>query len=442
MVGDDPEADVDFGALLVLGPGDSADLVGDVHDGIHVEEGGGGDRPFLYEVCATVIGENEGAYPDLREKEAYITRVIRMEEESFAKTIDGGMRIFTEMLEGHKAKGEKTFSGADAFKLYDTYGFPIDLTAEMVAEEGMDVDQEGFKALMEEQRARARKAREALGDLGWAGVEFGKDVPATEFVGYGHSSIEDAKVVALVVENELAEVLMPGVEGIVVLDKTPFYAEMGGQSADHGLLRSAGCEFGHLLRLHGVSLQNGAVDLLGHPAQFLGGHGGEVGEVEAEVVLLHHTWTTPPRRDCSTSRASSPWPPGCAVSRPSPAGGLWTHPGGHGELALDVEQSRLGGVVQVGAAAKFDAARRRGPSRGGQRREDHFPGRLRQGGGLPGRQGWGHHQGHRPHLRRQGRRQARQVDVNIRRLRLKIEDNPQNPTFINTVWGFGYKWEF
>ena len=203
----------------------------------------GVDRPFLYEVCATVIGENEGAYPDLREKEAYITRVIRMEEESFAKTIDGGMRIFTEMLEGHKAKGEKTFSGADAFKLYDTYGFPIDLTAEMVAEEGMDVDQESFKALMEEQRARARKAREALGDLGWAGVEFGKDVPATEFVGYGHSSIEDAKVVALVVENELAEVLMPGVEGIVVLDKTPFYAEMGGQSADHGLLRSAGCEF-------------------------------------------------------------------------------------------------------------------------------------------------------------------------------------------------------
>ena len=205
----------------------------------------GVDRPFLYEVCATVIGENEGAYPDLREKEAYITRVIRMEEESFAKTIDGGMRIFTEMLEGHKAKGEKTFSGADAFKLYDTYGFPIDLTAEMVAEEGMDVDQEGFKALMEEQRARARKAREALGDLGWAGVEFGKDVPSTEFVGYDgwDRAVTDARVVALVVENELAEVLMPGVEGIVVLDKTPFYAEMGGQSADHGLLRSAGCEF-------------------------------------------------------------------------------------------------------------------------------------------------------------------------------------------------------
>jgi alanyl-tRNA synthetase len=198
----------------------------------------GVDRPFLYEVCGTVIGENENAYPDLREKESYITRVIRMEEESFAKTIDGGMKIFTEMLDGHKAKGEKTFSGADAFKLYDTYGFPIDLTVEMVEEEGMSVDQDEFKALMEEQRVRARKAREALGDLGWAGVEFGKDVPATEFVGYDgwDRAVTDAKVVALVVENELAEALMPGVEGIVVLDKTPFYAEMGGQVADHGTI--------------------------------------------------------------------------------------------------------------------------------------------------------------------------------------------------------------
>ena len=203
----------------------------------------GVDRPFLYEVCATVIRENEKAYPDLREKESYITRVIRMEEESFAKTIDGGMKIFTEMLDGHKEKGEKTFSGADAFKLYDPYGFPIDLTAEMVEEEGMGVNQDEFKALMEEQRVRARKAREALGDLGWAGVEFGKDVPSTEFVGYDAAQVEGAKVVALVVENELAEAMMPGVEGIVVLDKTPFYAEMGGQVADHGTIFAAGVDF-------------------------------------------------------------------------------------------------------------------------------------------------------------------------------------------------------
>ena len=194
----------------------------------------GVNEPFLYQVCDTVIRENGGHYPELRERQDYITKVIRVEEENFAKTIDGGIKIFNEMLEGHKAKGEKTFSGADAFKLYDTYGFPIDLTLEMVQEQGMDLNEKEFRQLMEEQRTRARKAREALGDLGWAGVEFGKDVPETQFVGYDRTAVEDAKVVALVVENELAEELMPGVEGIVVLDKTPFYAEMGGQVADRG----------------------------------------------------------------------------------------------------------------------------------------------------------------------------------------------------------------
>ena len=196
----------------------------------------GVNEPFLYEVCDTVIHENEGHYPELRERQDYITKVIRTEEENFARTIDGGLKIFNDMLEGHKAGGETVFSGADAFKLYDTYGFPIDLTIEMVEEQGMTVDQAAFQKLMQEQKERARKAREALGDLGWAGVEFGKDVPETQFVGYSNTSIDDAKVVALVVENEQAEELMPGVEGIVVLDKTPFYAEMGGQVGDHGVL--------------------------------------------------------------------------------------------------------------------------------------------------------------------------------------------------------------
>ena len=203
----------------------------------------GVNEPFLYEVCDTVIHENEGHYPELRERQDYITKVIRTEEENFARTIDGGLKIFNEMLEGHKAGGETVFSGADAFKLYDTYGFPIDLTIEMVEEQGMTVDQKGFQQLMQEQKERARKAREALGDLGWAGVEFGKDVPETEFVGYTNTSIDDAKVVALVVENEQAEELMPGVEGIVVLDKTPFYAEMGGQVADHGVISAGGAQF-------------------------------------------------------------------------------------------------------------------------------------------------------------------------------------------------------
>ena len=195
----------------------------------------GVDRPFLFEVCATVIGENECAYPDLREKESYITRVIRMEEESFAKTIDGGMKIFSEMLAGHKERGEKSFSGSDAFKLYDTYGFPIDLTAEMVEEEGMSVDQAAFQTLMNEQRQRARKAREALGDLGWAGIEFGKEVPATEFVGYDRPS-ESGKVLAMVAGEEFLDEIVSGVEAILVLDRTPLYAEMGGQVADHGTI--------------------------------------------------------------------------------------------------------------------------------------------------------------------------------------------------------------
>ena len=203
----------------------------------------GVNEPFLYEVCDTVIHENEGHYPELRERQDYITKVIRTEEENFARTIDGGLKIFDDMLSGHKEKGEKVFSGADAFKLYDTYGFPIDLTIEMVEEQGMTVDQKAFQQLMQEQKERARKAREALGDLGWAGVEFGKDVPETEFVGYANTTIDNAKIVALVVENEQAEELMPGVEGIVVLDKTPFYAEMGGQVADHGVITAGDAQF-------------------------------------------------------------------------------------------------------------------------------------------------------------------------------------------------------
>ena len=202
----------------------------------------GVNEPFLYVVCDTVIHENEGHYPELRERQDYITKVIRTEEENFARTIDGGIRIYNDLLEQHKAKGESVFSGADAFKLYDTYGFPIDLTIEMVEEEGMTVDQDGFKKLMEEQRVRARKAREALGDLGWSGIEFGKDMPETEFVGYDRSS-EEGKILAIVAEEELRDEIVAGSDAIIVLDRTPFYAEMGGQVADHGVIYSAGGRF-------------------------------------------------------------------------------------------------------------------------------------------------------------------------------------------------------
>jgi alanyl-tRNA synthetase len=139
------------------------------------------------------------------------------------------------MIAEHKAKNETVFSGADAFKLYDTYGFPIDLTMEMAEDEGMTVDQEGFQALMEEQRVRARKAREALGDLAWAGIDLGLDGTPTTFTGYD-SLTGEGKILAIVSDGELCSAIREGEEGILVLDQTPFYAEMGGQAPDNGTI--------------------------------------------------------------------------------------------------------------------------------------------------------------------------------------------------------------
>ena len=203
----------------------------------------GVNEPFLYQILDTVIHENEGEYKDLRQKQDYITKVVRTEEENFAKTIDGGMKIFADLLAEHKAKGEMQFSGKDAFKLYDTYGFPVDLTEEMVQDEGMTLDRVAFDEEMEAQRVRARKAREALGDLGWSGVEFGKEIPATVFDGYDKTEITGAKVVAIVAEDQLVDEIVSGMEAIVVLDTTPFYAEMGGQVADHGTITAEGMTY-------------------------------------------------------------------------------------------------------------------------------------------------------------------------------------------------------
>ncbi len=195
----------------------------------------GVDHPFLYEVVETVVHENESHYAYLRERVGYITRVVRVEEENFARTIDGGMRIFAEKLAAHKEKGEKVFSGEDAFLLSDTYGFPIDLTEEMVQDEGMSVDMERFAACREAQRVRAREARKALGDLAWAGIDLGLDNTPTAFVGYTENNCE-AKVVAVCVGEEVAGTIAGGESGIIVLDRTPFYAEMGGQVADQGMI--------------------------------------------------------------------------------------------------------------------------------------------------------------------------------------------------------------
>ena len=202
----------------------------------------GVSEPFLYQVVDMVVHENECQYPELREKQAYITRVIRNEEENFAKTIDAGMHIFSDLLAEHQAKGERVFSGADAFKLYDTYGFPIDLTREMVQEQDMTVDEDAFQELMEQQRVRARKAREALGDLAWAGVDLGLDTTPTKFTGYDHT-VDQGTILAIVCDGEVCSEIDEGKQGVLVLDCTPFYAEMGGQVADNGVIETDGALF-------------------------------------------------------------------------------------------------------------------------------------------------------------------------------------------------------
>ena len=202
----------------------------------------GVNEPFLYQVVDMVVHENECQYPELREKQAYITRVIRNEEENFAKTIDAGMHIFSDLLAEHQAKGERVFSGADAFKLYDTYGFPIDLTREMVQEQDMTVDEDAFQELMEQQRVRARKAREALGDLAWAGVDLGLDPTPTQFTGYDHT-VDQGTILAIVCDGEVCSEIDEGKQGVLVLDCTPFYAEMGGQVADNGVIETDGALF-------------------------------------------------------------------------------------------------------------------------------------------------------------------------------------------------------
>ncbi len=195
----------------------------------------GMNDPFLYRVVDMVIHENECAYPDLREKQAYITKVVRVEEENFAKTIDAGMRIFADRLDAHKAEGKSVFSGADAFRLYDTYGFPLDMTADMAEESGMTVDEAEFKELMEQQRQRAREARGDMSEA-WQGLDLGLDNTPTQFTGYENTE-DTGEILAMVLAGELTHEIATGAQAVIVLDKTPFYAEMGGQTADHGVIK-------------------------------------------------------------------------------------------------------------------------------------------------------------------------------------------------------------
>ena len=191
------------------------------------------NRPFLAEVCGTVIAENANAYPNLVEKQDYIKKVIAMEEESFYKTIDSGLGLLNEMME--KSEGG-ILSGEDAFKLQDTYGFPIDLTKEIVAEKNMTVDEEKFRALVEEARQKAKAAKRDAADSDWrnSGVSL-KDITTTEFTGYTENNTE-ATVVAIIADGERKDFIEDGTDAVIVLDKTSFYAESGGQVGDCGVI--------------------------------------------------------------------------------------------------------------------------------------------------------------------------------------------------------------
>ena len=191
------------------------------------------DRPFLSDVATTVIQESGGAYPELVEKQKYIHKVIENEEASFNKTIDSGLSILNERI---AAANGKELPAADAFQLYDTYGFPIDLTLEILEEQGMTTNREEFDRLMNEQRERAREDRKKMGDLGWQSEDLGLDKSIkTRFDGY-ETLGESAKVLAIVNEGEPSGAAAKGEKITVVLDHTPFYAEMGGQIGDHGVL--------------------------------------------------------------------------------------------------------------------------------------------------------------------------------------------------------------
>ena len=192
---------------------------------------------FLRHLCEIVIEQNEGAYPELREKMEYILKVITLEEERFNATIDAGLGILSGIVEAAKAAGSSSISGADAFKLYDTFGFPPDLTREIAEESGLSINEEEFTALMNEQKARARAARGNIS--GW--TDNSKNLLAglsqTEFLGYEVEECE-AKVLSIISEGDSAELASEG-EISVILDKTPFYGEGGGQVGDTGVITSA-----------------------------------------------------------------------------------------------------------------------------------------------------------------------------------------------------------
>lgn len=190
-------------------------------------------EPFLYQVVHTVAEENAVAYPELTEKLPYLEKTIQFEEENFNRTIDKGFEILSQLIDDIETKEGHLLSGADAFKLYDTYGFPIDLTREIVGEKGIDLDEDAFRDLMEQQKKRARDARMSEDAVAWADEVLDLGDTVTDFVGYEQMEAT-GKVLAILVDNNAVSSVSAGQKATVVFDRTPFYAESGGQVADKG----------------------------------------------------------------------------------------------------------------------------------------------------------------------------------------------------------------
>lgn len=226
---------------------------------------------FMAELAATVIAESKDGYPELEEKQDFIFKVLTQEEEKFGRTIDQGLSILAEMQTKLEEKGEKCLSGEDAFKLYDTYGFPIDLTQEILEEKGFTIDEEGFRQAMEVQRNTARAARKVTNYMGADVTVYESIDPSvtSEFVGYDRTQTT-SKITVLTTETELVEALSDGEVGTVIVEQTPFYATMGGQQGDKGIIRTAsgtfevedtipllGGKIGHIGKMTGGMIKNG-----------------------------------------------------------------------------------------------------------------------------------------------------------------------------------------
>lgn len=216
---------------------------------------------FLAELSKTVIALSKDGYPELEEKQAMILKVLSEEEEKFNKTIDQGLAILNDMEQAMIKAGSSTLSGADAFKLYDTYGFPLDLTIEILEEKNFKVDEQGFQAAMKEQREKARAARKTTNYMG-ADVTVYQSIPAeisSKFVGYGRLS-HDSVISVLTTETEIVEALTDGQTGTVIVDETPFYGTMGGQQADVGVIF---CQGGRFEVEDTIHLQGGKIGHVG-----------------------------------------------------------------------------------------------------------------------------------------------------------------------------------